>query len=186
MIFAELPLAGAYRISQTRHEDERGFFARSYCETEFSARGLETRWVQSNTSYNHRKGTLRGLHFQRPPHEEVKLVRCIRGAIFDVMVDLRRESPTFGKWCGLTLDDNNRDAAYVPRGFAHGYQTLIDDVEVIYTVSAFHAPESEGGLNALDATVSVKWPLPIAAMSQRDRQAPLLQQVQPILGKCEQ
>ncbi|MFO1034697.1 MAG: dTDP-4-dehydrorhamnose 3,5-epimerase [Hyphomicrobiales bacterium] len=177
MIFRPMPLVGAYCISLERREDARGFFARSFCETEFAAHGLKTHWAQANVSYNVRKGTLRGLHFQRPPHAEVKLVKCLSGAVLDVLVDLRAGSPSFGHWTGVELTSGNRDMAYVPEGFAHGYQTLTEDAEVMYLVSAAYAPQAEGGLNALDPALGIQWPLPVSEISPKDSQSPALSQV---------
>lgn len=158
MIFHKLKLEGAYRIDLEPREDERGFFARAWCQREFAEHGLETRIVQSNLSYNRRKGTLRGMHYQAPPHEEVKLVRCIRGSIFDVIIDLRPGSPTFKQWVGVELTATNRQMLYVPRGFAHGFQTLEDDTEVFYHVSEFYTPGAERGVRWNDPQFRITWP----------------------------
>jgi dTDP-4-dehydrorhamnose 3,5-epimerase len=158
LIFHQLKLAGAYRIDLEPREDERGFFARAWCQKEFAEHGLETRIVQSNLSYNRYKGTLRGMHYQAPPHEEVKLVRCIRGSIFDVIIDLRPDSPTYLQWVGVELTAANRQMLYVPRGFAHGFQTLEDDTEVFYHVSEFYHPQAERGVRWNDPRFGIAWP----------------------------
>ena len=158
MIFTKTELPGAYVIDLERREDERGFFARAWSEDEFAERGLSTRVVQCNLSWNERRGTLRGLHFQRPPHAEVKLVRCTRGAIYDVIVDLRPGSPAYGRWLGVELTAENRRMLYVPEGFAHGYQTLVDGTETYYQVSEFYAPGAEGGLRWDDPALAIEWP----------------------------
>lgn len=158
MIFHKLKLEGAYRIDLEPREDERGFFARAWCQQEFAAHGLETRIVQSNLSYNRHKGTLRGMHYQTPPYEEVKLVRCIRGSIFDVIIDLRPGSPTFKQWVGVELTATNRQMLYVPKGFAHGFQTLEDDTEVFYHVSEFYTPGAERGVRWNDPSFRIEWP----------------------------
>ena len=149
-------------------EDERGFFARYFCEKEFSNAGLNTRWLQINNSMSCDVGTMRGLHFQRPPHAEVKLVRCLRGAIWDVVVDLREASETFGRWFGATLSDQNRTMMYVPKGFAHGFISLEPDTEILYLVSEFYAPESEGTLIWNDPDVGIKWPILPQIISEKD------------------
>ncbi|MCL6482384.1 MAG: dTDP-4-dehydrorhamnose 3,5-epimerase [Firmicutes bacterium] len=158
MIFHKLKLEGAYRIDLEPREDERGFFARAWCQREFAEHGLETHIVQSNLSYNRYRGTLRGMHYQAPPHEEVKLVRCIRGSIFDVIIDLRPDSPTYLQWVGVELTATNRQMLYVPRGFAHGFQTLEDDTEVFYHVSEFYHPEAERGVRWNDPQFGIQWP----------------------------
>jgi dTDP-4-dehydrorhamnose 3,5-epimerase len=172
MIFTETPLSGAFAIDQERRADERGYFTRVFCSREFLAHGLEDRFIQSNISMTRRKGSIRGLHLQWRPHQEVKLVRCPRGSLFDVIVDLRPASPTFGRWFGAELSAQNGRMMYVPRGFAHGFQTLEDDVEISYQVSAEYAPHAEGGLRFDDSTVGIDWPLPGASVSERDRALP--------------
>jgi dTDP-4-dehydrorhamnose 3,5-epimerase len=173
MIFTKTKLADAYLIDVEPHEDERGFFARAWCEQEFAEHGLETKVVQCNVSYNRLRGTLRGMHFQAPPHEEVKLVRCTRGAIYDVIVDLRPDSPTFKQWLGVELTADNRRVLYVPKGFAHGYQTLTDDSEVFYQVSEFYTPSAEGGVRWNDPAFGIEWPEPERALlSNRDMHWP--------------
>lgn len=180
MRFTELPLAGAYRVELEPRGDARGFFARLFCADEFAAHGLATAWVQCNTSFTAEQGTLRGLHFQRPPMAETKLLRCIRGAIFDVIVDLRAGSPTFGRWHGERLDDQNRRMICVPEGFAHGFQTLTPDVEMLYFHSAPYSAGHEGGVRWDDGTVAVDWPLAVAEMSARDAAFPTLDELEPI------
>jgi len=180
MKFTPLPMQGAFRVDLELRRDERGFFARIFCVEEFKALGLRTQWVQCNTSFSAKKGTLRGLHFQRPPMAEVKLVRCLRGAIWDVIVDLREGSPTFGHWHGEVLDDSNRTMFYVPEGFAHGFQTLADDVEIMYFNSAFYSAVDEGGLRWDDPTVAVYWPEPVTVLSARDANLSMLQTLEPL------
>jgi dTDP-4-dehydrorhamnose 3,5-epimerase len=161
-------LDGAWLIELEPHRDERGFFARAWCRREFAERGLDTGIAQASVSYNERKGTLRGMHLQRAPHEETKLVRCTRGAIFDVIVDLRPGSPTLGAWEGFELTAENGRELYVPRGFAHGFQTLADASEVHYQISEFHAPEAATGFRWNDPAFAIAWPLPVAVISPRD------------------
>lgn len=180
MKFTELPLAGAYRVELEPRGDARGFFARLFCAEEFAAHGLATGWVQCNTSFTAAQGTVRGLHFQRPPMAETKLLRCIRGAIFDVIVDLRAGSPTFGRWHGERLDEANRAMICVPEGFAHGFQTLTPDVEMLYFHSAPYSAAHEGGLRWDDARVAVDWPLGVTEMSARDAAFPGLDALEPI------
>ena len=174
MIFTPLSLAGAVLIDIERHEDERGFFARTLCAEEFAARGLQAAFVQDSLSHNRIRGTLRGLHLQRPPHAETKLVRCSRGAIYDVIVDLRPGSPTWGRWEGVVLSAENGRALYVPEGFAHGFLTLADETEVSYRISHPHKPEAATGLRYDDPRLGIVWPEPVAAISARDRSWPLL------------
>lgn len=158
MLFTETELPGAWIIDLERREDPRGFFARAWDEQELGARGLSTRVVQCNLSWNAKAGTLRGLHFQRAPHAEVKLIRCTRGAIWDVIADVRPGSPTYRRWIGVELTAENRRTLYVPEGFAHGYQTLADDTETYYQVSAYYAPEAEGGIRWDDPALGIEWP----------------------------
>jgi dTDP-4-dehydrorhamnose 3,5-epimerase len=158
MIFVETDLGGAYVVELERREDDRGFFARTWCGREFEEHGLSTEIAQCNLSYNHKAGTIRGLHYQVAPDEEVKLIRCTRGAIYDVIVDLRQESPTYGRWIGVELTDDNRRALYVPEGFAHGYQTLVDETETVYQVSAYYTPGAERGLRWDDPALAIQWP----------------------------
>jgi dTDP-4-dehydrorhamnose 3,5-epimerase len=168
MIFTETPLAGAFVVEPERIADERGFFARTWCVEEFAARGLEARLVQCSVSYNGRRGTLRGMHYQIAPHEEVKLVRCTAGAIYDVIVDLRPASPTHQHWFGVELSAANRLALYIPRGFAHGFQTLADESEVFYQMAEFYHPESARGVRYDDPAFGIAWPLPISVIGGSD------------------
>lgn len=174
MKFTATPLAGSFVVELARMEDERGFFARSFCREEFLAHGLNPTIMQCNVSWNRLKGTLRGLHYQAAPHEEAKLVRCTRGAVFDVIVDLRLESPTRYRWHAVTLDAQNRLALYVPTGFAHGFQTLESDSELLYQMSEFYKPELARGLRWDDPRLAIAWPLPNPIVSDRDRAYPLL------------
>jgi dTDP-4-dehydrorhamnose 3,5-epimerase len=168
MIFTETELKGAYIIDLERREDDRGFFARTWCQNEFEAHGLVARIVQANTSYNKLRGTLRGMHYQRAPYAETKLVRAVRGAIVDVIVDLRTDSPTYKRWISVELTADNRRALFVPEGFAHGFQTLEDDTDVSYQVSAFYTPGAEGGARYNDPAFDIQWPLPISVISDKD------------------
>ena len=180
MKFTPLPLAGAFRIDLEPRGDSRGFFARLFCAEEFAAHGLKSVFVQSNTSFSAARGTLRGLHFQRPPAAEAKLLRCLRGAIFDVIVDLRDGSDTFGRWHGERLDDENRSMIYAPEGFAHGFQTLTDGVEMLYLHSAPYSAPNEGGLRWDDPSVAIEWPLDVTEQSARDAGFPTLDALEPI------
>jgi dTDP-4-dehydrorhamnose 3,5-epimerase len=174
MIFAESPLAGAYVVDLTRHEDERGFFARSYCADEFAAQGLSGGIRQCSVSYNAAKGTLRGMHFQSAPHDEEKLVRCTAGAIFDVIVDIRMGSPTYRRWFGAELTAANRRSLFVPKGFAHGFISLADATEVFYMISEPHAPAFSRGIRWNDPALSIEWPLAPSVISARDAAYPSL------------
>jgi dTDP-4-dehydrorhamnose 3,5-epimerase len=172
MKFLKTPLAGAYTIELEKRGDDRGFFARFFCEKEFAAAGLETRFVQINNSLTGAKGTLRGLHYQRPPAAEVKVVRAVRGGIWDLIVDLRPDSPTFRQWFGAELNADNRRVMYVPRGFGHGFVTLTDDAEAFYLVSAAYSPEAERGLRWNDPAIGVEWPIEPRETSEKDRNWP--------------
>ncbi len=176
MKFSSTPLPGAYLVDLEAHVDERGSFARCYCDDEFAAQGLETRWPQMNLSRNTRRGTLRGMHFQAEPHGEAKVVRCVRGAIFDVLVDLRRGSATRFQWHGVELSAANGRAVYVPRGFAHGFQTLEDDSEVLYLMSNRYVPGAERGFRWDDPDVGIEWPLPASVVGARDAAWPRAKQ----------
>jgi dTDP-4-dehydrorhamnose 3,5-epimerase len=160
MVFSETVLNGAYVIEPKRFEDERGFFAPSFSQQEFEAHGLASRFVENHISYNRRRGTLRGLHYQTAPHSQDKLVRCTRGSIFDVAVDLRAGSPTFRQWVGVELTAENRLMLYIPGDMGHGFQTLEDDTEVFYQVSSFFRPEAYRGLRWDDPAFGIEWPLP--------------------------
>lgn len=172
MIFRETALKGAFVIEPERKEDERGFFARTWCQREFEAKGLKASWVQSNMSGNYRKGTLRGMHYQIAPHEEIKLVRCTSGSLYDVIIDLRRHSPTYLKHIGVELSSSNLKMLYIPEGFAHGYQTLDDETEVLYLMTAFYAPESARGVRWNDPLFGIRWPEDDRIISERDQHYP--------------
>lgn len=174
MIFYETELTDARLIDIEPRGDKRGWFGRTFCTTEFGSAGLETVYVQQNASVSAEKGTVRGMHFQRPPNGEVKLLRCLRGAILDVIIDLRRTSPTFLRHQGFELSAENRRMLYVPKGFAHGFQTLTDDVEVSYLVSEPYTPASEGGVRFNDPLFGIVWPLPVTVISEKDTNWPLL------------
>jgi dTDP-4-dehydrorhamnose 3,5-epimerase len=172
MKFSETPLPGACVIDLDKREDERGFFARLFCEKEFGAQGLETRFVQINTSLSRIQGTLRGMHYQLKPAAEVKVVRALSGALYDVILDLRPESPTFGKSYGVELSAENRRMIYVPKGFGHGFLTLLPDTEALYLVSAFYAPDRERGVRWNDPRFAIQWPMVPQVVSDRDRSHP--------------
>jgi len=176
VLFTPARLQGVFVIDLERREDDRGYFARTFCEAEFAAAGLETRFVQANSAGTRRRGTVRGLHYQRSPHEEVKVIRCTRGEIYDVLVDLRPESSTFGQWQGFEIDAVEGRMIYVPRGFAHGYQALADDVEVFYLVSHPYTPGAESGLHFGDPAFGIDWPLPVTEISDKDRAWPPFRQ----------
>jgi len=169
MIFTKTPIAGAYVIDLEKRGDDRGFFARFFCEKEFQEAGLVSRFVQINTSCTAHKGTLRGLHYQLPPHGEVKLMRCLRGSIYDLIVDLRPDSPSFMKSHGVELTEENRKMFYVPVGCAHAVMTLRDDAEILYPVSAAYAPEAERGLRWNDPAFQITWPLDPTEISAKDK-----------------
>jgi dTDP-4-dehydrorhamnose 3,5-epimerase len=175
MIFRETELKGAYVIEPELLTDERGFFARTFCAKEFAKRGLAAGMAQCSTSFNTRQGTLRGMHFQAAPHAEEKLVRVTMGAIFDVIVDLRENSPTYGRWFGQVISAENRRMIYIPKGFAHGFQTLQDNSEVFYQISTFYEPASARGIRWNDPAIGIVWPDgDHAIISDRDRALPLL------------
>ena len=171
MIFKPLTLEGAHLISLDKKEDERGFFARYYCEDEFRQHNLVTKWAQMNNSFSKYKGTLRGLHFQKPPHSEVKLIRCFRGAIWDVMVDIRKNSKTYGQWYGTELSETNRKMLYIPEGFAHGFISLTHDSEILYMVSSSYASAAEGTLRWNDPFHKIEWPIAPEVISDKDQKA---------------
>ena len=175
MIFTETKFTKAYLIDIERLEDERGFFARSFCEHEFSKHGLPTRFVQSNISYNKKRGILRGLHMQMAPFEEGKLVRCGRGAVYDVIVDLRKHSQTYKQWLGMELSATNGRMIYIPEGFAHGFITLTDDTEVVYQMTRFYEPGSETGYRWNDPALGINWPFDPLIISEKDKYYPLLE-----------
>lgn len=172
MIFKETNLKGAFAIELEKHEDERGFFARAWCRREFAARGLDTELAQSNISFNRKKGTLRGMHYQAPPYEETKIIRCTKGAIYDVIVDLRAGSPTYREYFSLILTAENHKILYVPKLFAHGFLTLEDDTEVFYQMSEFYNPKYARGFRWNDPAFGIEWISDVRVMSARDRSHP--------------
>jgi dTDP-4-dehydrorhamnose 3,5-epimerase len=179
MIFTETSLPGAFIVDLERRGDERGFFARSFCQREFEARGLKPVIAQANVSFNVHRGTVRGLHFQYPPAAETKYIRCSRGAIVDVIVDLRPESPTYLQHVAVELTADNRRGLYVPERFAHGYQVLEDNTETTYEVGEFYTPSAESGLRFDDPRLGISWPLPATDMSPKDRAWRLLDEAEP-------
>lgn len=177
MIIEALPIAGAFRIKTESHIDERGRFSRTFDADIFRANGLETNFIQRSVSFNIKHGTLRGLHWQADPHGEIKTVRCTRGAVFDVLVDLRKGSATFGKWYGEELTPDAPAMLYIPKGCAHGFQTLADASEIYYEISATYAPHAARGVRYDDPALAIKWPLPNPIISDRDRQLPLVSEL---------
>jgi len=180
MKFTPLHLDGAYRIDLERRGDNRGSFARLFCREEFKAFGLSETFAQCNVSHSVRKGTLRGLHFQRPPKADAKLVKCMAGAVFDLIVALRKGSETFGHWTSLTLTAELGEMIYIPAGFAHGFQTLTEHAELLYFHSDSYSPENEGGLHYADRHVGIAWPLAVTNLSERDQALPPLDEVAPV------
>lgn len=174
MRFIEVKFKGSFIIEPEPIEDERGFFARSFCQHEFAERRLNTKVVQCNISFNRKRGTLRGMHYQALPHEEAKLVRCTAGAIYDVIIDLREGSPTFKEWVGLELTRENRRMLYIPEGFAHGYQVLADNSEIFYQMSEFYNKEASRGIRWNDPAFGVTWPIDNPILSEQDRNIPLM------------
>ncbi len=170
MIFTQTKLPGAFLIEAVPVEDERGFFARTWCQQEFQAHGINPRLVQCNISYNTKQGTLRGMHYQVPPFAEAKLVRCTKGSVYDVIVDLRPTSPSFKQWLAVELSADNHRAMYVPEGCAHGFQTLEDDTEVFYQMSEFYAADCGRGVRWNDPAFAIRWPMVVAAISLKDMQ----------------
>jgi dTDP-4-dehydrorhamnose 3,5-epimerase len=169
MIFQELSIPGAWLIEPEKQEDDRGFFARAWCRQEFEARGLTTLFVQGNISFNKKQGTLRGLHYQAPPYGEAKLVRCTQGALYDVIVDLRQDSPTRGQWLAVELSAANYRMLYIPQGVAHGFQTLMDNTEIFYQMSEFYQPDAARGLRWDDPELNISWPMPQPIISPKDQ-----------------
>lgn len=169
MVLTETKLKGVFVIDPQRIEDERGFFARTWCEREFAERGINLRVVQCNISSNRKRGTLRGMHYQAPPHAEAKLVRCTMGAMYDVALDLRADSPTFKEWVAVELTAENLRMLYIPEGFAHGFQTLADNTEVFYQISQCYHPESARGVRWNDPAFGIQWPWNPEVISERDR-----------------
>ena len=174
MIFTETVLKGSYVIGLNPIADERGWFARTYCKNEFNSIGHENEWVQMNHSFTKNKGTIRGMHFQLPPFSEIKLVRCIAGAVYDVIIDLRKGSPTFLHWFGEELSAQNKKMIYIPHGFAHGFETLSNECELIYHHTQFYTASAEGGIKYSDPKININWPLPVTHISERDNQHNLL------------
>jgi dTDP-4-dehydrorhamnose 3,5-epimerase len=173
MLFHETPLPGAFLLDVQEHHDERGFFARTFCRREFQAVGLNPDIAQCNLSFSRRKGTLRGMHWQVSPHQEAKLVSCLRGAIYDVIIDLREESPTYLQYFGVELSSSNHTSLYIPEGFAHGFQTLHDETEVFYQMSQFYSPEHQRGIRWDDPAFGIAWPPAERIINERDRSYPL-------------
>ncbi|HEY7986648.1 MAG TPA: dTDP-4-dehydrorhamnose 3,5-epimerase [Methylophilaceae bacterium] len=172
MRFVPTPIVGAYVVEPELIEDERGFFARTYCRDEFLANGLNPDLLQCSISFNKRRGTLRGMHYQKAPYAETKLVRCTQGAIFDVIIDLNRESASYLQWFGIELTAEKRNALYIPPGLLHGFQTLSDDAEILYQISEVYRPEYSAGFRWNDASFGIDWPEPVTVMSQRDKSYP--------------
>ncbi len=183
MDFLETSLKGAFIIGIERREDSRGFFARTFCQREFEAHGLKPLIAQANLAFNHKRGTLRGMHFQYPPAAETKLVRCTRGAILDIIVDLRPESPTYLQHVAVELSEDNHLGLFVPERFAHGYQVLRDSTETSYQVGEFYTPGAEGGLLFSDPRLGIEWPLPVSAISDKDGLWRPLDKVEPELKR---
>ena len=175
MIFTPAQLAGCYIVEPNVFTDERGWFARFYCKNEFKEIGHTKEWVQLNHSTTHKKGTIRGMHFQLHPFREIKMVKCVAGSIYDVIIDLRKGSATFLKWIGVELSADNKKMLYIPEGFAHGFQCLVDHCELIYHHSEFYQPASEGGIKYDDPMINIHWPLAATNMSQRDGSHPHLE-----------
>lgn len=169
MIFTEAKLRGAYIIDLDRAEDERGFFARSFCQQEFRKHGIDFNIAQCSISFNAGKGTLRGMHYQAAPFEEAKLVSCIKGKIYDVIIDLRKDSATYCQWCALELSERCHKMLYIPKGFAHGFQTLENNSTVFYQISEFYHPECARGIGWDDPIFSIKWPLEVRLISEKDK-----------------
>ncbi len=172
MIFTQTNLNGLFVIEPERLEDERGFFARTWCRREFETNGINVDFVQCNISFNKKKGTLRGMHYQTVPNEEVKLVRCTSGAIYDVIIDLRHDSETFKQWISVELTSENRKMIYIPEGFAHGFLTLEDNTEVFYQMSVYYSPESARGVRWNDSAFSIRWPIDVKVISDKDNKYP--------------
>ncbi len=183
MLFSETELSGAFIIDLERREDNRGFFARAFCQHEFADHGLKPVIAQANIGFNRHRGSVRGMHFQYPPAAETKLVRCTRGAVLDIILDLRPESPTYLVHVSVELSADNNRAIYVPERFGHGYQVLEDETETSYQVGEFYTPEAEGGLRYDDAALGLTWPLPVTEISEKDAGWPLLAEIEPELKR---
>lgn len=175
MKFIETKLKGAYIVEMEKMEDHRGYFARAFCAKEFEAHGISPNVAQANMSGTLRKGTVRGMHYQVAPASEPKFIRCVRGAIYDVIIDMRPDSPTYREYVGVELTADNRRAIYVPDHFAHGHQALTDDVEIFYLVGEFYTPGCERGVRHDDPAIGIEWPLPVTVLSEKDANWPLLQ-----------
>ncbi|NOT52323.1 MAG: dTDP-4-dehydrorhamnose 3,5-epimerase [Chitinophagaceae bacterium] len=174
MIFTPTSLAGSYVIDLETTSDERGWFARYYCKKEFEKIGHTKEWVQMNHSFTAKKATIRGMHFQLHPYKEIKMLRCIAGSVYDVIIDLRKDSETFLQWAGVELSAANKKMLYIPEGFAHGFQCLEDNCELIYHHSEFYNPDAESGIRYNDPAITIKWPLPVTVLSPRDENHSLL------------
>ncbi len=174
MKFTETFIKGVWIIEPEPVSDERGFFSRIVCENEFAEHGLPNKWVQQNISFNHKKGTLRGMHYQKGEAAEIKVIRCTCGAIYDAVIDLRKNSLTYGKWTGVELSADNHKMFYIPEGFAHGYLTLTDKAEVTYLVSAFYTPGAEAGIRYDDPSVKIDWPIQPVIVSEKDKNWPFI------------
>lgn len=174
MLFEKTALPGVVIITLQPIHDDRGFFARSFCKNKLESAGLQNDFVQSNISYNHKKGTLRGLHYQTSPHEEIKIVSCRRGAIYDVVVDIRENSPTYHQWIGIELSADNYRSLYIPKGFAHGFITLCDDVELHYLMNNYYHPEAAAGIHWNDPSLAIAWPNKPIIISDKDKNLPRL------------
>jgi dTDP-4-dehydrorhamnose 3,5-epimerase len=169
MKFTETPLRGSFVVDPQPFSDDRGWFARTFCKKEFEQVGHHKEWVQFNHSLTYKKGSIRGMHFQYPPHSEIKMIRCIAGSIFDVIIDLRQGSPTFLQWFGVELSAGNKKILYIPEGFAHGFQTLTDNCELIYHHTSIYTPGAEGGIRFDDKRIGIEWKLPVTDISDRDK-----------------
>lgn len=174
MIFKESPLKGAYIIESKPYADERGLFARTFCKNEFQVIGHDKEFVQFNHSLTIKKGTIRGVHYQLPPFSEIKLIRCVAGSVYDVIVDLRKDSPTFLKFMSVELTAKNMLSLYIPQGFAHGFQTLADNAQLIYHHTAYYTPDYEGGIRYDDPAIGINWPLPVSVITEKDLNHKLL------------
>ena len=174
MMFTPTPLAGSFVIELTPFADYRGWFARYYCKNSFAEIGHTKEWVQMNHSVSYQQGTIRGMHFQLAPYREIKMVRCIAGAVFDVIIDIRKDSATFLQWFGVELSAENKKMLYVPEGFAHGFQCVSDNCELLYHHSEFYQPAAEAGIRYDDPLIAIHWPLPVTVLSDRDAGHPLL------------
>lgn len=168
MIFSPTTLKGSYIIEPEQFSDNRGWFARYYCKKEFSKINHEAEWVQMNHSFTTQKGTIRGMHYQVAPYKEIKMIRCVAGAVFDVIVDIRQGSPSFLNWFGVELSSQNKKMIYIPQGFAHGFQALANNTELLYHHSEYYTPRAEGGMKYDDIRLNIDWPLPVNAISDRD------------------